>query len=75
MTFRNYRNVQEMLKETVERRSDKYALRWFDRQGQARSMTWAQYYGQVKSVARSLMALGVARGTRWPSSVKPARGG
>jgi long-chain acyl-CoA synthetase len=64
MTFRNYRNVHEMLKETVERQSDQDALKWFDPTGQAKSMTWAQYYGQVKRVARSLMAVGVAPGDK-----------
>lgn len=59
MQIKDYRNIHAMLKETVERCSQQPAYRWFPEAGRTESITWADFYEQVKQVAKSLMALGV----------------
>jgi len=59
--FRDYRNVHEMLKETVERHSEDGAYQWFVADGQTVSVTWREFYDQVRQVAKSLIALGIEK--------------
>ena len=61
MEFRDFKNFHEMLAETVDRRGDNTAYKWFVEAGQTDSVTWTEYYDQVKQVAKSLIALGVRK--------------
>ena len=57
--FKDYKNVHQMLNETVIKYKNQQAYRWFNDKGDAEGVTWDEFYGQVKSVSKSLMALGV----------------
>ena len=61
MQVKDYPNVHAMLKETVERYSAQPAYKWFVDATRTESVTWKQFYEQVKTVAKSLMALGVKK--------------
>lgn len=62
MRIEDYQNIHQMLKKTVDAKSNQSAYRWFlDSEGTSESVTWAEYYDQVKQVSKSLMALGVER--------------
>ena len=61
MQVKDYPNVHAMLKETVERYSAQPAYKWFVDATRIESVTWKQFYEQVKTVAKSLMALGVKK--------------
>jgi len=50
-----------MLKETVDRKPRQTAFRWFLEQGQSVSVTWEEFYAQVKKVSKSLMVLDVKK--------------
>ena len=64
MSFKDYVNFHEMLSETVDRFGQEQAYRWFDEEANATSITWQEFYNQVKTVAKSLLALGVERGEK-----------
>ncbi|MCP4104287.1 MAG: long-chain fatty acid--CoA ligase [Desulfobacteraceae bacterium] len=61
MEFKDYQNIHQMLKETVESNSDKPAYRWFLSGGQRVSVTWGEFYEQVRKVSKSLIALDVKK--------------
>ena len=61
MQVKDYPNVHAMLKETVERYSAQAAYKWLVDATRIESATWEQFYEQVKTVAKSLMALGVKK--------------
>ena len=61
MQVKDYPNVHAMLKETVDRYSEQAAYKWFVDADRTESATWKQFYEQVKSVSKSLMALGVQK--------------
>jgi long-chain acyl-CoA synthetase len=61
MPIRDFQNIHEMLKETVDRHPDEPAYKWFTGPGQLESLTWSQFYEQVKQVSKSLIALGVKK--------------
>jgi long-chain acyl-CoA synthetase len=61
MQVKDYPNVHAMLKETVERYSAQPAYKWLVDATRTESVTWKQFYEQVKTVAKSLMALGVKK--------------
>jgi len=61
MKFIDYRNIHQMLKETVDRYSDKPSYRWFIEPGVTDSVTWGQFYDQARNVSKSLMSLGVEK--------------
>ncbi|SMC75501.1 long-chain acyl-CoA synthetase [Desulfocicer vacuolatum DSM 3385] len=61
MQFRDYQGVHQMLLETVNEHANKEAYRWFDDNAVPDSVTWSEFYRQVKQVAKSLMALGVKK--------------
>ncbi|HHP7236275.1 MAG TPA: AMP-dependent synthetase/ligase [Desulfobacterales bacterium] len=59
--FKDYRNIFEMLQETVKRRRDHAAYRWFTAPQQTEAVTWNEFYRQVRQAARALMALGIKK--------------
>lgn len=61
MPIRDFQNIHEMLKETVDRYPDEPAYKWFTGPGRLDSLTWGQFYEQVKKVSKSLIALGVKK--------------
>ncbi len=61
MPIRDFQNIHEMLKETVDRHPDEPAYKWFTGPGQLESLSWSQFYEQVKQVSKSLIALGVKK--------------
>jgi long-chain acyl-CoA synthetase len=64
MQFKNYPNFHQLLCETVDAYTNDPAYRWFDNNANATSVTWQQFYDQIKSVSKSLIALGVERGDK-----------
>ncbi|RMH76652.1 MAG: long-chain fatty acid--CoA ligase, partial [Calditrichaeota bacterium] len=64
MEFKDYPNIYAMLTETVEKRRDTPAYRWFEEPGKLRSVTWEQFRQQVEQAARSLLALGIEHGDK-----------
>ena len=64
MPLKDYQSIHQMLKETVERYPDRTAYKWFPEVGQTDSVTWVQFYDQVRQVAKSLMALGIEKGDK-----------
>jgi long-chain acyl-CoA synthetase len=61
MSFTDYSNFHEMLRETVDSYGRDQAYRWFDDEGNATSISWLEFYEQVKAVSKSLIALGVRK--------------
>jgi len=61
MQFKDYANFHEMLSETIDTYGPDPAYRWFDKEGNATSITWQAFYDQVKTVSKSLMALGLEK--------------
>ena len=61
MEFRDFKSFHEMLTKTVDRRGNNTAYRWFVEAEQTDSVTWTEYYEQVKQVAKSLITLGVKK--------------
>jgi len=61
MPIRDFQNIHEMLKETVDRHPDEPAYKWFTGPGHLDSLTWSQFYEQVKKISKSLVALGVKK--------------
>ena len=59
--FKDFCNVHEMLKQTVDRDNNRTAYRWFESNGQVNSATWKTFYTQVRQVAASLIALGIQK--------------
>jgi len=65
MDFVDYRNIHELLKKTVDSKPDTTAYRWFlDSEGTSESVTWSEFYSQVKQAGKSLMALDVKKGDK-----------
>ncbi|MGD9731437.1 MAG: long-chain fatty acid--CoA ligase [Desulfamplus sp.] len=64
MAFQNYQSVHHMLSKTVAKYADQMAYRWFDGSGKPDSVTWRQFQEQVKTVSKSLVALGVEKGDK-----------
>ncbi len=62
MQFKNYQNIHEILKETVDKIPDRKAFAWIPSPGQTESVTWREFYEQVRKAAKSLIALGVQKG-------------
>lgn len=61
MEFIDYKNIHELVKSTVKKHADKTAYRWFNADGETESVIWAQFYDQVRQVAKSLVSLGVQK--------------
>ena len=54
MQFKDYPNFHQLLCETVDTYANDPAYRWFDKNANASSVTWQQFYDQAKSVSKSL---------------------
>ncbi len=61
MQIKDFRNVHAMLKETVDRYPNQPAYRWFPEAGKMAMVTWMQFYEEVQTVAKSLIALGIKK--------------
>ncbi len=61
MHFKDYHSVHDMLCETVDKHSKRGAYRWFDENGGAESVTWDEFYEQVKAVSKSLLSLDIKK--------------
>ncbi|MDM8549087.1 long-chain fatty acid--CoA ligase [Desulfobacterales bacterium HSG2] len=59
--FKDYQSVHQMLRETADSHSGQTAYRWFLEEGESVSVTWSEFYDQVKKVSKSLMALDVKK--------------
>jgi long-chain acyl-CoA synthetase len=59
--FRDFRNIHEMLKETADRLGEAPAYRWFAAPGERETVSWDDFYAQVRQAARALAALGVEK--------------
>lgn len=60
----DYQNIHQMMKKTIDNRPNHTAYRWFFDDGSSESVTWKEFYDQVKQVGKSLMALDVKRGDK-----------
>ena len=60
----DYQNIHQMLKKTIDEKPKTTAYRWFHDNGTSESVTWAEYYDQVKQVGKSLMNLDVNKGDK-----------
>ena len=60
MEFRDFKNVHEMVRETVDRRPDAAAYRTITDDLELESVSWSEFYADVRRVAKSLIALDVA---------------
>ncbi|MGM0452833.1 MAG: AMP-dependent synthetase/ligase [Thermodesulfobacteriota bacterium] len=60
----DYQNVHQMLKKTVDDNPDHVAYRWFYDDESSDSVTWKEFYDQLKQVAKGLMALDVQKGDK-----------
>ena len=57
MKFKDYDNFHHLLCETVDKYANDSAYRWFDNNANETSLSWQEFYDQVKKVAKSLIAL------------------
>jgi len=64
MEFRDFRNIHEMVKETVERCGDRAAYRSILSSGEMRTVSWNEFYADVRRVSKSLIALGIGKGDK-----------
>ncbi len=64
MGFKEFRNIHEMLGETVQRCGDLAAYRTILDGGETVSVTWTGFHNEVRGAARSLIALGVGKGDK-----------
>jgi long-chain acyl-CoA synthetase len=64
VNFRDYRSMHQMFAETVQRRPDHTALKWFPDGPEAQSLTWTEFEHQVRRAAKSLIAMGIKPGDK-----------
>jgi long-chain acyl-CoA synthetase len=64
MEIKDYRNIHEMLKDTVDRFGDRTAYRSISDDGVMDATTWNEFYDHVRGAAKSLIALGVGEGDK-----------
>jgi long-chain acyl-CoA synthetase len=64
MGFKDYRNIHEMLGESVQRCGDRPAYRTILDDGEVSTVTWNEFDNEVRRTARSLIALGVGKGDK-----------
>lgn len=65
MTIKDYQNIHGMLKETVDRQGGQTAYKWFTPAGDSsQSVTWNEFYDQVRQVGKSLIAMDVQMGDK-----------
>ena len=61
MEFRDFQNVHEMLKETVDRFGDQTAYRSISDELEMDATSWNDFYDEVRRAGKSLIALGVGK--------------
>jgi len=61
MEFRDFQNVHQMLKETVDRFGDQTAYRSILDGGEMDAISWSDFYDQVRRAGKSLIALGIGK--------------
>jgi long-chain acyl-CoA synthetase len=61
MGFIDFQNVHQVLRSTADARPEETAYRWFTAPGVMESINWSGFYDQVRSVGKSLIALGVEK--------------
>jgi long-chain acyl-CoA synthetase len=61
MELRDFRNVHQMLKETVDRFGDRTAYRSIFDDGEMDAVSWNDFYAEVRRAGKSLIALGVGK--------------
>ncbi len=61
MEFRDFKNIHDMLSNTVERFPDKDAYRTILEDGSMESVSWTEFADQVRRAGKSLIALGVGK--------------
>jgi long-chain acyl-CoA synthetase len=64
MEIKDYRNIHEMLKDTVDRFGDRIAYRSILDDGDMDATTWNEFSEQVRGAAKSLIALEVGKGDK-----------
>jgi long-chain acyl-CoA synthetase len=62
--IKDFRNVHQMVKETVDRCSDRIGFKWILDSGELEGVTWSQFYEQLRAAAKSLIALGLEKGDK-----------
>ena len=62
--FRDFDNIHEMLKQTVDQNRERTAYRWFISDGEMNSVNWSDFYAQVRQVAASLIAMEIQKGDK-----------
>lgn len=62
--IRDYNNVYEMLRTTIDACPNEAAYRWVGEDRSLVSLTWRESHEELRRAARSLMALGVVKGDR-----------
>jgi len=61
MEFRDFQNVHQMLKETVDRFGDQTAYRSISDNGEMDAVSWGDFYADMRRAGKSLIALGVGK--------------
>jgi len=64
MEFTDFTNVHAMLSNTVDSQPDRAAYRTILDDGTMDSVTWAEFHSQVRTAAKSLIALGLGKGDK-----------
>lgn len=64
MEFTDFRNVDHMLRDTVERCGDDVAYRWILESKETESITWRGFSEEARRVGKSLIALGLEKGEK-----------
>ncbi len=64
MRAKEFTNIQNMLKQTIDDYREVDAYRWFSTPDRLASVTWGEFQEQVKRVSKSLISLGVKKGDK-----------
>ncbi len=64
MEFTDFKNVHEMLTATVNRFGPRPAYRSITESGDLSSISWIEFYDEVRRTAKSLIALGISKGDK-----------
>ena len=64
MAENDKKNIHEQIKYVIECYGENVAYRWFKEGNQLDSITWLEFYEQLKIVGKSLMSLGVKKGDK-----------
>ncbi len=64
MQFTDYQSVYHMLRESAQRVPELPACSWIEESGDIHSVSYSDFLGQVRSAAKSLVALGIEKGDK-----------